>query len=100
MVRSEQWVSLVDVLKAERLPEVNEEITGRHRELIDNVEKADSLKTILDLAYSLEREARDAYNREAQRTTSSESRSVFSKMARFEEGHMKKIERMREEYVR
>lgn len=99
LVRSEKWISTADVLKAEGLPDISEEMNETHRALIDKVRAAKSLKAILDIAYRLEVEAFELFDREAQRSTSDEGRKVFTDLAKFEEGHMRIITEMIRKYA-
>ena len=46
LIKSEQWISLADVLKEDDLPEINEEMSSTHRDLIDEVRKADTVAKI------------------------------------------------------
>ena len=59
LIHSEKWISTADVLKAEGLPEIKEDMTSRHQELINEVRNAAGLPQILDIALRLEYEARD-----------------------------------------
>jgi rubrerythrin len=94
LLRSEKWISTADILKKEGLPEIGEEMTDVHRDLIKEVQAADSIKKILDIAYRLEEEAFVLFDREADRTTSPEGKKVFQDLAKFEEGHMRIIQEM------
>jgi rubrerythrin len=91
LVRSEKWVSTADVLKREGLPELNEEMTELHKELIDKVRKMKSKKETLEMALRLETESRDLFAKSAGEAKSHEVRSVFERLARFEEGHIRLI---------
>ncbi|MCM2271164.1 MAG: ferritin family protein [candidate division Zixibacteria bacterium] len=94
LIRSEKWISTADILKREGLPEIGEDMTDVHRDLIKEVHAADSIKTILDIAYRLEVEAFELFEREAGRTTSDEGKKIFRDLAKFEEGHMRIIQEM------
>ena len=97
LVRSERWVSTADILKQDGLPEINEEMTAQHRELVDEVASAGSLRTVLDIAYRLEEEAYELFESQARETSSPEARKIFSELAKFEQGHMELIHRMIQE---
>jgi rubrerythrin len=99
LVRSEMWVSTADVMKQDGLPEVAEDMAEKHRPLIDEVQKAGSIKVILDIAYRLEQEARDLFAREAGRTDDAEVKTMFDRLAKFEEGHMAKIAELQKQYA-
>ncbi len=98
LVRSEKWITTADVLKQEGLPEIGEEMTAEHQELIDEVKQTQSIEEILDIAYRLEEEAHDLFAREENRTKSAEARKIFGELAKFEQGHMDLVEQMRKEY--
>jgi len=99
LVRSEKWISTADVLKMEGLPEINEQMNETHRELIDEVRAAKSVKQVLEIAYRLEVEAFELFDREAQRSSSAEGKKVFGDLAKFEEGHMRLIQEMIKKYA-
>jgi rubrerythrin len=98
LVRSEQWVSTADILKRPGLPEIGEDMSIHHKELINEVRTADSVKKILEIAYRLEEEAYELFDREAKRTTSPEGKKIFSELAEFEQGHMTIINAMMKKY--
>lgn len=98
LIKSEQWISLADVLKEKGLPEINEEMAEVHKDLIDQVRSADSARAVLDIAYRLEEEARDLFSEQIDRTDSEEGKKMFRELARFEAGHMKTIDQMRQKY--
>ncbi len=99
LVRSEKWISTADVLKQEGLPEISEDMSADHRALIDEVAGTSSLGAILDIAHRLEVEARDLFKDASAKTDSPESRKIFDQLTRFEEGHMRLIDDMREKYA-
>jgi rubrerythrin len=95
LITSEQWISLADVLKGKGLPEINEQMTELHATLIDEVKTADSLLTVLDIAYGLEVKAYELYKSQIPLTKSREGKAMFEELAKFERGHMKLIDDMR-----
>ena len=97
LIKSEQWVSTADILKAEGLPEINEDMSSAHQSLIDEVRKAPSVKVILDIAYRLEEDAYQLFAGQEKKAESDAARKLFSELARFEQGHMRKINKLREE---
>ena len=99
LIKSEQWISLADVLKEEGLPEINEEMAEVHRSLIDQVRGADSARAVLDIAFRLEEEARDLFAGQVDKTSSPEGKKMFQELAKFEAGHMNKIDQMRQKYA-
>ncbi len=98
LVRSEKWISTADILKQPGLPQITEDMSERHRELIAQVERAVTVDAILDIAFRLEEEAYELFDREAKRAESSEGKRVFEELAKFELGHMAIIEQMMKEY--
>ncbi len=98
LVRSEKWISTADILMQNGLPEISEEMTEQHRGLIDEVARTDSLSEVLEMALKLEEEARDMFIGAAERADSDEGRQMFERLAGFEEGHVKKIREMIEQF--
>ncbi len=98
LVRSEKWISTADALKKPGLPEIGEDMAERHKELIREVQQADSVKIILDIAYRLEEEAYDLFDREASRTSSPDGKKMFTDLAKFESGHMTIIKEMMKKF--
>jgi rubrerythrin len=94
LVRSEKWISTADLLKHEGLPEIGEEMTAAHKELIMQVQKMGNNRDILDMAYRLEVQSRDLFKGTASKATAKEARDIFEQLARFEEGHMNIIKKM------
>lgn len=100
LIRSEKWISTADVMKMEGLPDINEEMNETHRELINEVRGAKTVKQILEIAYRLEVEAFELFDREAQRSSSPEGKKIFTDLSKFEEGHMRLIQEMMKTHVR
>ncbi|MBK7141810.1 MAG: ferritin family protein [bacterium] len=98
LIRSEKWISTADAMKTEGLPEIGEEMNETHRALINEVQSADSIKTILEIAFRLEEEAFELFDRQSNLTTSPEGKKIFSDLAKFEEGHMRLIQEMMKKY--
>lgn len=94
LITSEQWISYSDILKAEGLPEINEDMARTHRELLDTVRNADGEREILDIAFALEKEAHEVFSRAAGQAVDPEEKKTFEYLARFEKGHMKIIQEM------
>ena len=97
LVRSEKWISTADVLKQEGLPEIGEDMAQEHKALIDEVAGAESLMTILEIALRLETEARELFEEAATKMDSAEGKKMFERLANFEAGHEKLIQRMIDE---
>lgn len=94
LVRSEQWISTADILKRDGLPEIGEEMSHAHHDLIDEIRSADSIGEILEIAFHLEEEAYELFDREARRSPSPEGKKIFIDLAKFEQGHMTIISEM------
>lgn len=94
LVRSEKWISTADVLKEEGLPEIGEDMTSRHQELIDEVRGASNQRQILDIALRLEYEARDLFGRLANSADSKGARETFEFLSKFEQTHVEIIKGM------
>lgn len=99
LIRSEKWISTADLLKQDGLPEVGEEMAQEHRELIELVDQAGSIREVLDVAYKLEEDAHTLFAREAERAGSPEAERIFRDLARFEKGHMAVIKDMIAKYA-
>ena len=94
LVRSEKWISTADILKEEGLPEIGEDMTSRHQELIDEVRGASNQRQILDIALRLEFEARDLFTRLAGSADSDEARGTYEFLSKFEQTHVEIIKGM------
>ena len=98
LVRSEKWISTADILKRDGLPEIDEDMSSAHRDLIEEIRDADSIGEILEIAFRLEEDAYDLFDREARHSTSPEAKKVFTDLAKFEQGHMTIISEMMKKY--
>lgn len=94
LVRSEKWISTADILKQAGLPEITEDMSHEHQQLIDEVTRADSMAKILEIAYRLEEDAHNLFASAKDKVESEEGRKMFEQLAKFEEGHMKMIAQM------
>ena len=94
LVTSEQWVSYNDILLKEGLPDIDEEMANKHKEVIDQVRNAESERQVLDIAYDLEKQANEVYTAAAARATDPEEKGTFEYLAGFEKGHMQLIQKM------
>jgi len=94
LIKSEQWVTYNDILKQEGLPDIDEEMAGKHKAVIDQARNAESEREILDIAYELERKANEVYSMAAERATDPEEKKTFEFLAKFEKGHMQLIKKM------
>lgn len=98
LVRSEKWITTADALRPEGLPEIEEEMTRQHQGLIDEVAQADTTLAVLEIALRLEIEAKELFAGAAERSDSEEGKKVFERLARFEEGHEKLIQKIMANY--
>lgn len=94
LIRSEKWISTADVLKEKGLPEIGEDMTARHRDLIDEVKRAPGIREILDIALRLEYEARNLFAKSRDIADSKEARETFDHLSRFEQTHVDRISGM------
>lgn len=100
LVRSEKWISTADALKRPGLPEISEDMTERHKDLILEVQQAGTVQKILEIAYRLEEEAYEMFDTAANRTDSAEGKKIFGDLAKFESGHMTIIKEMMKKYAK
>lgn len=96
LVRSEKWISTADIMKQEGLPDVPEDMSQTHRELIAEVARTNSLKEILGIALRLEEQARDIYVKALTFVQSDDGKKMFERLVSFEEGHVRKVRGMLE----
>lgn len=94
LITSEQWVTYNDILGQNGLPEIDETMAERHKELIDRVHNAPSMREVLDIALLLEKEANQMFTQAAKDATDPEQQKSFEFLARFELGHVKLIQGM------
>lgn len=94
LITSEQWVTYNDILNQEGLPEIDESMTEKHQGLIDTVRNAKDMKTVLDIAFDLEKEANEVFSKAAEDTDDPEQKKSFEFLAKFERGHMNLIQKM------
>ncbi|KAA3632947.1 MAG: hypothetical protein DWP97_10070, partial [Calditrichaeota bacterium] len=85
LVRSEKWISTADILKQEGLPEISEDMTNEHRDLIAEVTNADTMDKVLDIAYRLEEEAYTLFKGAVDRCETDEGKRIFTELSKFEE---------------
>ena len=86
------------MLKGEHLPEIGEEMAETHLDLLAEVQKANSVSKILEIAYRLEEEAYTLFADQEKKVSSVEGKKVFAELARFEQGHMRQIDQLRKQY--
>jgi rubrerythrin len=98
LVRSEKWITTADALRQEGLPEIDEDMSQKHQNIIDEVAETNSLGEILDIALRLELEARDLFQGASNSCDSDAGRKMFTQLAGIEEGHAVKIKDLRTKY--
>jgi rubrerythrin len=84
LIKSEQWISTADALRAKELPEINEEMSSVHRQLLDEVRKTTTMSGILNIAYRLEEDAYRLFAAQAEKAESEQGRKMFRELAGFE----------------
>ena len=94
LIRSEKWITTADVMKQEGLPEINEDMTNEHKDLVKKVSNMKTDREILEMALSLEVEARDTYQKAHDKADGEEARETFHHLANFEQGHVNLINSM------
>ena len=94
LVRSEKWISTADVLKQDGLPEIDEDMAEKHKDLIANIRKLETKREVLNMALKLEEEAKALFVRLGNEAKSDEARKTFEHLAGFEEGHVKLVKNM------
>jgi rubrerythrin len=99
LIKSEQWISLADVLKGDDLPEINEEMTSVHKDLLDEVRKSTTMMGVLNIAYRLEEDAYKLFAGMSERADTPEGKKIYTELAKFEQGHMRKIDDLRQQYT-
>jgi rubrerythrin len=91
LVRSEKWISTADILKQEGLPEISEDMTAEHKELITEIARMKTDREVLEMALRLEEDARDMFQDAADRSDSYEAIGTFRQLAKFEQTHAEYI---------
>lgn len=91
LVRSEKWISTADVLKQDGLPEIDEDMAQRHKDMIDKIKAAKDQRAILQIALDFEIEARDLYTSASIQADSREAKDTFDALTKFEDAHVKII---------
>jgi rubrerythrin len=91
-VRSEMWVMTADVLNQDGLPEIDAEMTTKHKALIAEIDQSSTNRQVLEMALRLEEEARDLFLGLAETVESDDAKAVFKQLSGFEEGHVKIVQ--------
>ncbi len=91
LIRSEKWITTADVMKQKGLPEINENMTNEHKDLIEEVGRLKTDREILQMALKLEEDARDTYLRALDRSDTKEAKDTFRHLSNFEQGHVNLI---------
>ena len=96
LIRSEKWISTADILKQNGLPEISEDMTNEHKDLVDNVGRMKTDREILEMALKLEENARDTYVDASKMADTKEAQDTFAQLIKFEQGHVNYITSMLE----
>jgi rubrerythrin len=94
LIRSEKWITTADVLREEGLPEINEDMTSKHQDMVDEVRAAAGVRQVLQIALRLEEEARDLFANLMNKSDSPEAKATFESLSKFEQVHVEKITKM------
>jgi len=98
LVRSEMWVTYNDILRKQGLPDIDEKMEEIHDTLIDKVSAKSTPLEMLQIALKLEERARDLYTALAKTIADPKGKDTYEFLAKFESGHVAKVERMMEDF--
>lgn len=98
LVRSEMWNTVTDVLRQEGLPDIDEQMESVHEELIEEVSESTEPVRILEIGLILEERAYNLYSDLAKKVEDPKGKETYNFLAKFELGHVKKIQRIMENY--
>ncbi len=88
LVRSEKWISYNDIMRKDGLPEIPEEMSGKHKKRLDALEATSDIRSILEMAVELEEEARDFYRSQVEKVDDPLAREIYTFLSKFEQGHV------------
>ncbi len=92
-VRSEMWAPYKDIMTRDGLPDIDELMQGTHKELLGKIPNLKSMKDVLEIALTLEKEAADLYRNASSKAKDPEIRKIFDHLVAFEKVHVNKIEK-------
>lgn len=91
LVRSEKWISYNDIMRKDGLPEIPEEMSGKHKKRLDALEATSDIRSILEMAIELEEEARDFYQSQVEKVDDPLAKEIYTFLSKFEQGHVNVI---------
>lgn len=92
-VRSECWAPYKDIMTRDGLPDIDELMQETHKELLGKIPNLKSMKDVLEIALTLEKEAADLYRNASSKAKDPEIRKIFDHLVAFEKVHVNKIEK-------
>ena len=91
LVRSEKWISYNDIMRKDGLPEIPEEMSGKHKKRLEALEATSDIRSILGMAVELEEEARDFYRSQIDKIDDPLAKEMYTFLSKFEQGHINVI---------
>ncbi len=91
LVRSEKWISYNDIMRKDGLPEIPDEMSEKHKKRLDALETTSDIRSILEMALTLEEEARDFYRSQIDKIDDPLAVEIFTFLSKFEQGHINLI---------
>lgn len=98
LVRSEMWNTYTDVLNRPGLPNIDERMSDVHLEMLNEVSETISPMRMLEMALTLEEQARDLYADLAKKTNDPKGKETYDNLAKFEKTHVTKIKSLMEKF--
>jgi rubrerythrin len=92
-VRSEMWAPYKDIMTRDGLPDIDELMQGTHKELLGKIPNLKSMKDVLEIALTLEKEAADLYRNASSKAKEPDIKKIFDHLVAFEKVHVNKIEK-------
>ena len=92
-VRSEMWAPYKDIMTRDGLPDIDELMQKTHKELLGKIPNLKSMKDVLEIALTLEKEAAELYRNASSKAKDPEIRKIFDHLVAFEKVHVNKIEK-------
>ncbi len=91
LVRSEKWISYNDIMRKDGLPEIPDEMSEKHKKRLDASEATSDSRSILEMAFELEEEARDLYRSQVEKVDDPLAKEMYTFLSKFEQGHVNVI---------
>gem|GEM_PF-307061 len=92
LVRSEMWVTMNDAMRQSGLPDIDWRTQDIHEDFLEEVDEKITSKRILEIGLELEKRAQALYAGLADETDDPAGKETYQFLARFEQGHVNKIE--------